>query len=221
MKLLIPAALAAVLLCMTLHPAPAQAQAPGADSPRWQLGASIPVAHIASPFAWRCDAEVVERATVSGVEAHASLVTGRLDLTMRLTAAAETTSIVCPAIARVRDDGVHRVDHHFGEVEGDWLVAGEASAGFSPAVVPFLRAGIGAGWMWGADAPFATAVLGVRLGRRVRLLGDAGVHLSSTPYVRVDEEWRNHEIVARHEVGQGRSWAAGPIVRVGVETTLR
>jgi hypothetical protein len=199
--------------------APVQAQA-GADAVRWYFGASAAAANIVSPFAWRCDTEVAERATVAGLEGHAAVVTGRVDFAVRLSAARELP-VDCPAVGRVRGDGLHVVDHHSGEVDGDWMHAGEVSAGFSPSRMPFLRTALGVGWVRGADAPFATTALGVRLGDRIRFLGDVAVQYSSTPYLRVEEQWRDGEVVARGEVGKGRSWAAGPVLRAGIETTFR
>jgi hypothetical protein len=188
---------------------------------RYHAGITATLGVIPSPFDWRCDTEVVERAMVSGVEAHASVTTGRLDFTGRVVAATEMGTVVCPDIPRVREDGVYTVNHHHGDVDGDWLQAVEVMVGFSPARVPYLRAAAGGGWIRDADAPFGTATVGVRLGDRLRFLGDAGLHLGSTPYFRVRETWQDFELVRTDHVGQGRSWAVGPVVRVGVEARLR
>jgi hypothetical protein len=192
-----------------------------ADPARYHVGVSGVAGVIPSPFEWRCDTEVVERAVLSGVEAHASVTTGRLDFTGRVISATESPGIACPDVLRVRADGTYLVDHHHGDVDGDWLQALELTVGFSPTRIPFLRVAAGGGWIRDADAPFGTATLGVRLGDRIRFLGDAGLHVGSTPFFRVRETWQDFELVRSEHVGQGRSWAAGMVLRAGVEARVR
>lgn len=216
-----------LLALMTSAAAPLAAQAP-ADPPsaaeaRYYVGPTAFLGLIPSPFDFhqRCDPEVVERADVSGLEGHIALVVGSLDFTARVAAGREMgPTIVCPDVLRLRADGVHLVDHHFGEVDGDWIQTLEVQVGWSPARARFLRGGLGGGWVRGTDAPYGAATLGVRFGDRVRVLADLGLVYSSAPFVRVREEWLDWELVRQTHVGEGRSWAPGGVLRAGIEARL-
>jgi hypothetical protein len=209
-------ALAAAILLAT----PAAGQVAPADDATYHLGVGTQLARIVSPFTWRCDTERVEMATVAGIEAHTAVVIRRLDFTARV-ATSRDLGHDCPLVLRVREDGVHIVDHHRGEIDDGWLHALELGVGLTPEGAPWLHGGVGGGWIRDTDAPYLIATLGLRLGDRIRFTTDAGLHYASAPFVRWREEWHGFELADRTYVGQGRSWTPGWLLRAGVEARLR
>ncbi len=213
------AALVAMALACPPLASPLAAQQPPPGEAWVHLGTGVSVRHLPSPFQWRCETEEVEMTTVVGFGGHASLQVGGLDFSVSLSASRRPTDVVCLDLS-VWTDGVHVVDRHHGEVDGDWMQAMELGLGYSPARSPFLRGSVGAGWIRGTDAPFGTATLGLRLGGRLRLLADLGAHVGSAPYVQFREEWQGGKLVRSQELRQGRNWAIGPTLHVGIEGRL-
>jgi hypothetical protein len=104
-----------------------------------------------------------------------------------------------------------------GEVAGRWGQTVELRFTTAPAVAPFLRAGLGGGWMRGVPAPFGTVSVGLRTGGRTPIALDAGIRLASTLRVHVTPLVEDGLVVDVIETGRDREWAAGADIRLAME----
>lgn len=213
------------------------APAGGVSAQSWRAGASVQTMRIPTPFVTRgCEVRelTVENMRGLGVAVVRASRSG-VDLTLQVAhVGGGVAHNFVPATGMCRQfrssgevGDVQTVTVYPGEVAGDWSQSAELGVGYSPPSIPF-RVGVGAGWIAGAGAPYAAAVVGIRTLTRIRLMADLGVHVSSVPYVRYEEEtreclpdWSCSHFWFREEMGQGgREWTSGRHIRIGVDIPL-
>lgn len=202
----------------------AAAAAPGGlvgQTAAWHLGASVHSGQIPSPFGGGCHARSeLPWTAVGGPEIHGSLVRASgVDLTLRLSLLHQMNGGVnCPGSSP--DHGTYWWHQYEADVSGQAARAAELSAGYSPPLVPAVRASLGAGWLGGAGRPYGVATVGLRVGTRLRFMADWGFRYAAVPWTVTMIEWQD-DVVTREQRFPGATWATGREFRFGLDFQVR
>lgn len=100
-------------------------------------------------------------------------------------------------------DYVYQGKTYDDDIQGDGLRSLDVQFGFSPAKLRVVRMSLGAGFELESEVPFLIAGIGVRLGKRVQFVTGADILMFRTPYLIVEDEYRDSERVRRTQLDKG------------------
>ena len=199
-------------------PQPADSAQPAAWTPF--IGGSVVLAAIPEPFAPSC-AEVDGAQGGLGVQGHVGVRSGRgWDLRARYTGLREAAPEVCVLAPRTEPDGVHRRRTYGNDLWREGMRTIDVQVGFTPPPLRFLRVAIGAGVEADRGVPLVLGGAGLQFGSRVQFVAGADVLLLRTPYIIVEEEWRDARIIRSSQVDKGEVWRRSWVFLLGLEVPI-
>ena len=218
--------LAAFALGAAATPLAAQRAALGsagaeANRPPWMpfFAGSLALAGIPEPFASSCMGGGQRGA---GVQADIGVRSaGGWDFRARYTGIREVAIEECVPVVPTRPDGVHWRRTYEDDLWGEGIRTLDLQAGFAPPPLPFLRIAAGIGIEADRGVPLLLGGAGLRLGSRVQFVAGADVLLFRTPFILIEEEWRDSRVVRSSQVDEGEVWRRAWVFRFGAELPIR